>query len=531
MKKPRVTFDRYAVATIDEYHSDFAAIWARDASERTAYDLWLHVVDHVSRIARAIRRQEPPAVIDDVADSFVWILSFIAYCQIAGKHQHDPWYSFTASPSQLLWTKYPGMCPSCLDHRFITLLGVRDGESALAAFNGRRAAFRSEIDRLVERATVHESCTCLDRQVCSGRYRETVAVLRADLDDLRRQYASALSNAGKAVTRVAALEAMFSDIYANFHHVLSLENIAFHLLEEVGEATKALKDLYTFDDSREPYSPELLQIRKRQLQDELADVLAWLFALALKLKSTYVRHAREYRSSVRPGSPEQDGPGLTFAEIIWSKYGMTRSGANWDQLKCPGCQAAPCACPRDIRMMRRASGTDPEARTGTPLAPGAPEPGTTRDLVFFSYSHKDRQWLDRFRVMLNPLIRHDGLSIWDDTQIQTGNQWRVEIESALRRASVAVLLVSSDFLASDFIVEKELPQLLDVARSGGLRVIWVPLRACMYGATDLASYQAAHDPHAPLDGLPVHEQEKALVKICETIQQTARDSGVRHGPI
>ena len=73
--------------------------------------------------------------------------------------------------------------------------------------------------------------------------------------------------------------------------------------------------------------------------------------------------------------------------------------------------------------------------------------------VFISYSHKDRVWLDRLRVHLEPLVRDYNLEVWDDTEIDAGKEWSFEIENALKTSQVSVLLISADFLASDFINE------------------------------------------------------------------------------
>lgn len=99
-------------------------------------------------------------------------------------------------------------------------------------------------------------------------------------------------------------------------------------------------------------------------------------------------------------------------------------------------------------------------------APPPPSP-----MVFVSYSRADAACLERLRVHLRPLQRESAIAYWDDGSIVAGERWRDRIEAALARARVAVLLVSADFLASDFVVQSELPVLLAAAEERGTSIL------------------------------------------------------------
>jgi hypothetical protein len=135
-----------------------------------------------------------------------------------------------------------------------------------------------------------------------------------------------------------------------------------------------------------------------------------------------------------------------------------------------------------------------------------------RSSAFISYSHSDRIWRERLETMLVPLVR-GGLKIWSDNQIKPGDNWRQEIERALADAKVAVLLVSPAFLASEFIHNNELPSLLSAAKQEGLKVLWVPIEHSLYKFTQIADFQAVHDPAKPLAGLGGAKVNQALMKI------------------
>src|SRR5262245_30454076 len=152
-----------------------------------------------------------------------------------------------------------------------------------------------------------------------------------------------------------------------------------------------------------------------------------------------------------------------------------------------------------------------------------------RDHVFISYSHKDIKWMEKFRAQLS-VIQQTVLEIWSDERIESGQNWLEEINAAIARARVALLLVTPDFFASEFIRDHELPKILTRHQGKGLFLSWVPIRHTAYQKSYLAKIQAAiSDPGRPLRDRSEAEQDLAMSQIAgmigEKLAQSVRVSG------
>ncbi len=142
--------------------------------------------------------------------------------------------------------------------------------------------------------------------------------------------------------------------------------------------------------------------------------------------------------------------------------------------------------------------------------------------AFVSYSHKDKDWLDKVRKFVAPrgAFGAGALDLWDDSRIPPGSEWFEEIDQAIRQSVYSILLASQDFLDSEFIWKHEVPKLIEM-RAAGHVVFWIPIRPSLTSRTVLGKLQAAWDPGKPLSALSEPEQELALVKIAETIDKFA----------
>jgi len=138
--------------------------------------------------------------------------------------------------------------------------------------------------------------------------------------------------------------------------------------------------------------------------------------------------------------------------------------------------------------------------------------------IFVSYSHKDKRWLEDLKSVMRTFVRDNQLDIWDDSRIPPGAGWRSEIEAALKVSDAAILLISRHFLASDFIVERELLPILRAAKRRGLRVWWIAVSAIMYEDSQLSEFQALNEPDHPLNSVATAKRDRQWVEIARKIK-------------
>jgi len=168
--------------------------------------------------------------------------------------------------------------------------------------------------------------------------------------------------------------------------------------------------------------------------------------------------------------------------------------------------------------------TDPATTVSIQPQNSGEKPARTK--VFISYSHKDKEWLERLQVHLKPYeqfgwTNKDGskgkLEWWDDTMIPIGSKWFDEIKKGLAVSKIGVCLITSDFLASKFITSEELPSFLASSEKEGLIIFPVIVSPSAFSNTWLGEYQTFNPPSEPLAGLNGNKREQALAKLAEAI--------------
>src|SRR3954454_19537076 len=142
----------------------------------------------------------------------------------------------------------------------------------------------------------------------------------------------------------------------------------------------------------------------------------------------------------------------------------------------------------------------------------------TTPSVFISYSHLDEPWKDRLVQQLAVLENQGLLATWDDRRIKAGDEWRKEIEKGMEAAKVAVFLVSVNSLTSRFILDTEIPHLLERRERDGMVVFPVVCGDCLWEEVPwLARLQVRPRDGRPLASFGGNRVNAELKKIAKEI--------------
>ncbi len=132
--------------------------------------------------------------------------------------------------------------------------------------------------------------------------------------------------------------------------------------------------------------------------------------------------------------------------------------------------------------------------------------------IFISYSHKDAKYKDMLVPHLKVYAQQSNANFWDDTMIGHG-EWKKQIEEALKRSNIAILLISDHFLSSDFIINNELPTILQKAESEGTTIVAIVVRPCLFFKSVLSKYQTENPPEQPLSSMSENDIDQLFVKM------------------
>lgn len=143
--------------------------------------------------------------------------------------------------------------------------------------------------------------------------------------------------------------------------------------------------------------------------------------------------------------------------------------------------------------------------------------------LFFSYSHVDELLRDQLEVHLSSLKRQGLISAWHDRRIVAGTEWKNEIDKNLEAAEVVLLLISPDFINSDYCFELEMKRAMERHQSGEAKVIPVILRPCDWHDLQFGKLQAVPKDGKAITTLPNIDQ--AFLDVVRAIKGALNDLG------
>ncbi len=149
--------------------------------------------------------------------------------------------------------------------------------------------------------------------------------------------------------------------------------------------------------------------------------------------------------------------------------------------------------------------------------------------IFFSYAHEDEILRDELAKQLRNLERQGFITVWHDRNISAGTEWASEIDARLNTAQIILLLISPDFMNSDYCYSGEMERALERHAIGEARVIPILLRPVLWKDTPFSTLQVL-----PRNGDPVtnwHNRDEAFFEIATEIRSVIVELTVAHKAI
>jgi predicted nucleotide-binding protein len=138
--------------------------------------------------------------------------------------------------------------------------------------------------------------------------------------------------------------------------------------------------------------------------------------------------------------------------------------------------------------------------------------------TYISYSERDNRMKEQLRVHLKALERQGIINVWDDQHIGTGDDWHNQIYDHIEKSDIFVVLLSPDYIASDWCYDVEFKRILERREADGIKVIPVILKKCDW------RYIVRHLQVAPHNGKPISEwksRSDAYMDVVESVRKAA----------
>jgi hypothetical protein len=141
--------------------------------------------------------------------------------------------------------------------------------------------------------------------------------------------------------------------------------------------------------------------------------------------------------------------------------------------------------------------------------------------VFYSYAHEDEKLRDELAKQLRLLRREGKITEWYDRDISEGEEWEHKIDTHLNTARIILLLISPDFITSDYCYDSEMMRAMERHATGEARVIPIILRPADWHAAPFGKLKAL-----PRDGKPVTtwpNRDEAFLDVAKGIRRVVEE--------
>jgi len=334
-KNQEITSDQKFIASIEDYVENVKRIWPLNA-ERSPLLIWMEVVGKAASVCEGVRKLEWEVVENELATLIMWWFAFIGRMNDISEESGD--YVIFKLPNKagdILWRHYPYYCPACV--------------SSFMESNPE-----ASLELLTQRLSTR--CTCLiSKKSKENRSEKTKALAEKKTKELANLFIA------KKPKTLNDFDVMFREIYDPNIYALSPDEIAFHLLEEVGEVSEALANatIHKEIEKSDFRSTEFLnEVNKKSehIEKELADVFSWTISLAEKSKLILLSATRlciTYNTGRIDEKiltkmlddlslPTQN---LTLIDMIWKKYEVN------EKLGHNTCHQNVCDCDKKSQLL------------------------------------------------------------------------------------------------------------------------------------------------------------------------------------
>ena len=139
--------------------------------------------------------------------------------------------------------------------------------------------------------------------------------------------------------------------------------------------------------------------------------------------------------------------------------------------------------------------------------------------MFVSYAHEDKDILENLEPHLALLVRQEKIRLWHDGEILAGADWEHEITQRLESADIILLLVSANFIASEYCWGVEMRRAIERHGLGEARVIPLIVRPCLWESAPFAGLQSL--PRGAKAVTLWDDRDEALRDVASGIAQVA----------